>query len=180
MLIAFAGLSGAGKSTAIAYLAARGFGTAHYAGLTLLEELDRRGLQQTPDNERIVREELRASHGMAVFAERALPALKAGLTTDRILLDAVYCPEERDCYLDSFGDDFVILSIMAPFEIRAKRLLARADRPITQDKLAARDALELEQFRLSDVLESASHTLTNVGNLHQFEQALDDLRLRLG
>jgi dephospho-CoA kinase len=179
MLIGLAGLSGAGKSTAIAHLSAQGFGTGYYAGATLVDELVRRGLPQIPDNERAVRKELRDAHGMAVFAERALPALKARMADGHVLLDAVYCPEERDCYRNAFGENFAILAIAAPFDIRSARLLVRLVRPITSDQLAARDELELGRFDLGSVLEIASHTLYNVGTLNQFEQALDDLRLRL-
>lgn len=179
MLIGLAGLSGSGKSTAIAHLSAQGFGTGHYAGATLVDELVRRGLRQTADHEGAVRKELRDAHGMAVFAERALPALKAKMADGHVLLDAVYCPEERDCYRNAFGENFAILAIIAPFDIRSARLLKRPDRPITPDQLAARDALELGRFDLSSVLEIATHTLSNVGALKQFEQALDNLRLRL-
>lgn len=179
MLIGLAGLSGAGKSTAIAYLSAQGLGTGHYAGTTLIEELARRGLAPTPDHERAVRKELRESCGMAVFAERALPALSARMSDGHVLLDAVYSPQERDCYRDAFGEEFAILAIVAPFEIRSARLLERPDRPSTADELAARDALELGGFRLGSVLESATHTVSNVGALDQFEQALDGLRLWL-
>jgi len=179
MLIGLAGLSGAGKSTAITLLSAQGFGTGHYAGATLVDELARRGLPQTPDHERAVRKELRDAHGMAVFAERALPTVKAKMADGHVLLDAIYCLEERDCYCNAFGENFAILAIVAPFDIRSARLLERPDRPIKPDQLAARDALELGQFDLGSVLESATHTLSNVDALNQFEQALDDLRLRL-
>jgi len=179
MLIGLAGLSGAGKSTAIAHLSAQGFGTGHYVGATLVDELVRRGLPQTPDHERAVRKELREAHGIAVFAERALPALKAKMANGHILLDAIYCPEERDCYRDAFGENFAILAIVAPFDIRSARLLERPDRPMTPEQLAERDALELERFDLGSVLQGATHTLSNVGALDQFEQALEDLRLRL-
>lgn len=170
MLIGLSGLSGAGKSTAIAHLSAQGFGTGYYAGATLVEELVRRGLPQIPDNERAVRKEMRDAHGMAVFAERALPAIKATMADGHVLLDAVYCPEERDCYRNAFGEHFTILAILAPFDIRSARVIKRPDRPITPDQLAARDALELGCFDLGSVLEIATHTLSNVGTLNQFEQ----------
>jgi dephospho-CoA kinase len=179
MLIGLAGLSGAGKSTAIAYLLAKGIGTGHYAGATLLDELALRGLTPTPSHERAVRKELRETYGMAVFAERALPALSARMSYGHVLLDAVYCPEERDCYHDAFGEHFVILAIVAPFEVRSARLLGRPDRPITPDELVKRDALELGGLRVGSVMESATHTLSNVGTLDQFEQALDSIRLWL-
>lgn len=179
MLIGLAGLSGAGKSTAIAHLSGRGFGIGYYAGATLVEELVRRGLPQTPDHERAVRKELREAHGMAVFAERALPVLKARMADGHVLLDAVYCPEERDCYRNAFGENFAVLAIVAPFDIRSARLLKRSDRPTTPDQLAARDTLELARFDLGSVMEIATHTLSNVGTLNQFEQALDDLPLWL-
>jgi dephospho-CoA kinase len=175
VLIALTGLAGAGKSTAIAHLESGGIGTRYYAGSALSEEIVRRGLAQTPDNERTVREELRQTFGMAVFAERALPYLLEHCGAQTALLDAIYCVEEYDCYRAHFGARLMLIAVTAAPVIRHARLAGRPDRPIAPDKAHDRDRFELTKLRIGQVIDAADHTIENESSLAEFKQALDVL-----
>jgi dephospho-CoA kinase len=151
-LIGFAGLSGAGKSTAAQYLVRRGFGTYYYAGDVLSKAITERGLEQNPDNERMVRQVLRTDHGMAIFAEKALSHLGERCSREIILLDAIYCPEEHEFYSAALGDRLKVIAISTSFDIRAARLQNRTCRPMPTEKLFERDKLELERLRMGELL----------------------------
>jgi dephospho-CoA kinase len=179
MLIGLTGLAGAGKSTAIAHLESGGIGTCYYAGSVLREEIMRRGLGQTPDNERTVREELRKAFGMAVFAERALAHLLVRCGGQTTLLDAIYCFEEYDCYRAHFGAGLVLIAVTASPVIRHARLASRPDRPIASAKAYDRDRFELTKLRIGQVIDAADHTIENESSLEEFKQALDVLACRL-
>lgn len=175
MLVAFAGPSGAGKTTAIEHLERQGLGIRYYAGIILVDEITKRGLDRTPDNERRIRNEMRAEHGMAVFAEKALPTLLERCATETVFLDAIYCPEERECYSEAFGNRLAVIAITAEFAVRAARVSERPDRSLPRCKLQARDELEYGKFRLGDVISNATRTIENNGTLDEFKEALNML-----
>ena len=175
MLLAFAGLAVAGKATAIGIFERIGFGRRFYAGQVLRDEVERRGLALTPQNEREIRTNLRDQRGMDVFARLAYPSLSEIICSGPVLLDAIYCVEERDFYRDSFDTSLQVLAIGASRETRADRLATRKERPIGTDDLACRDALELGQYRLADVTSSADHIIDNESSLSQFEEILRGL-----
>lgn len=175
MLLAFAGLAGAGKTTAINILERLGFGRRFYAGQVLRDEVERLGLALTPQNEREVRTGLRDQRGMDVFARLAYPLISEMICSGPVLLDAIYCVEEREFYHDSFGINLQVLAIEACPDTRADRLAAREERPIGIDDLARRDALELGRYRLAEVIGSADHVVDNEGNLNQLEEVLRGL-----
>lgn len=175
MLIGFAGFAGSGKSTAIDYLVRKNLATSYYAGSILVEELAKRELTHTPDTERSVREALRSEYGMAVFAERSLPHLIKRCARETVLLDAIYCPEECECYLAAFGDRLKVIAVSTLFETRAARLASRPQRPLSTQMLIERDRLERERFRMDEVINRANHKISNDNSLTQFERSLDGL-----
>ena len=180
MLLALAGLAGAGKTTVIGILERLGFGHRFYAGQVLRDEVERRGLVLTPQNERVVRTDLRDQRGMDVFARLAYPSLSHMICSGPVLLDAIYCVEERDFYRESFGTSMQVLAIRACRETRANRLALREERPIGIDDLAHRDALELGRYRLADVTSSADLIIDNEDSLSQLEEVLRGLIPLLG
>ena len=77
-LIAVVGMSGSGKSVASDYLESIGFKKIYFGGV-VLTELKNRGMEDTPDNEKFVREDLRREYGMAAMAIKLLPEIKESI-----------------------------------------------------------------------------------------------------
>ena len=173
MLIALAGFSGAGKTTAIAYLTSMGFGEPYYAGSIVHAELSRRQLAVTPESERNIRAELRQTFGMGVFAERAAPELRRLCVSSPVLLDAVYCPDELELYKADFGEQLVTVAIEAAFNVRAPRVAAREERPIPFEKLRLRDKFEVTMLRLDEVIAAADLRIANEHSLDEFQKSLN-------
>jgi dephospho-CoA kinase len=175
MLLALVGLAGAGKTTAIRILESKGVGSRYYAGQVVQDALRSRGLQITPANEKSVRSELRKDGGMDVFAKLALPMIREQSRLGTVLLDAVYCVEERDFYRATFGVDLKIVAVNTMQQIRAERLAFRADRPISIEDLTIRDSLELSSYRIGEVIETADYSIGNNGPLSELETALGQI-----
>lgn len=72
MLIAVAGLAGAGKTTAIDHLESLRAGRQVYVGELVLNEVRARGLEVNPENENLVRLDLRHTRGPEAFAALVL------------------------------------------------------------------------------------------------------------
>ena len=181
MLIALAGLAGAGKSTVVDWLERRGAGVRIYVGSFVTAEVSRRGLAITPANEKRIRDEIRSDEGMEALARRALPAVRDVILSGRTaLIDAIYCAEERAFYEQDLAGRLVCLAIETSAAIRAARLARRNDRPMSPGDLSDRDAYELDRLGLGTVLSTAQHTLSNDGTLGDLEETLQRFLISLG
>lgn len=175
MLIAVAGLAGAGKTTAVEHLEAAGVGRQIYVGAYIQAELGRRNLPLTAENERFVRDDMRRLFGRDVFAKMVVTELGDAASNQHLLLDAIYAREEADCYRQGLGVRVVILGLDAGFNLRAERLARRPDRPLTREELRERDAYECETLRVHEIVAGADHRLSNEGDLASFRGVLEAL-----
>jgi dephospho-CoA kinase len=116
MLIAVAGLAGAGKTTAIDHLESLGAGKRVYVGGLVLDEVRARGLQVTPENQKLVRLDLRRARGPDAFAVLAAPLVRDILSSGaNVLLDAIFCVEEYRYFRQLCADPVLLLAISASF-----------------------------------------------------------------
>ena len=69
IIVAVVGLCGAGKSEATQVFLDNDFARVYFGDATF-EEMKRQNLPLTPENERKVREELRAKNDMAIYAKK--------------------------------------------------------------------------------------------------------------
>ena len=61
-IIAIVGMSGSGKSVAVDYLTEKGYPKVYFGGM-ILKEMEKRGIEITPENERKFKEEIREREG---------------------------------------------------------------------------------------------------------------------
>jgi dephospho-CoA kinase len=171
-VVAVSGLSGAGKSTAIRYLARRTSGELFYLGATVLRVVRDRGLPETSASEQTVRAELRDQHGRACLVILEADRIKGVLSEGRyVLVDAVYCVEEFD-YLSQLANGIFLIGIETSFETRLARLGARRVRPMTKAQLKERDSMDVTSLKNSDVLAKASVRISNEGSIAELNRAL--------
>src|SRR6218665_2545543 len=90
-IVAFVGLSGSGKSVAAEYLSGRGYPKVYFGGV-VLDEVKRRGLELTQENEQPIREELRAKEGKDFIVNRIIAQIKdlVDAGQHRIVADGLY------------------------------------------------------------------------------------------
>jgi dephospho-CoA kinase len=171
-IIAVSGACGAGKSTAVNYLARMTGGEVVYFGATVLRVVRERALPETSASEQIVRIELRDQHGPAYLAMLEAEPMKAILAEGRhVFVDAIYGVEEFD-YLSRLAADFFLMGIDASFGTRLARLAVRAVRPMTEPQLRERDAVDLTRLKTGNVLAKAGIRIDNEGSMAEFEDAL--------
>jgi dephospho-CoA kinase len=168
-------MPGAGKTLCAKHLEARGFFQFRFGGI-ITDEVSRRGWDINPDNERIVREEIRANEGMDAIARRALPLLKTALIThDSIVIDGLYSFSEYKLLRPEFGGAMVIIAIACPRGIRYQRLTERPDRPLTPQEAERRDYLEIENLEKGGPIAIADYTLVNDRQPEDLLNLLDSL-----
>ncbi|WP_267641454.1 AAA family ATPase [Haloarchaeobius amylolyticus] len=121
---------------------------------------------------------LREENGPAAIAERSLPMIREELEdSDTVLVDGLRSGVELDAFREEFGDDFVLVSIEAPFEVRKERLADRG-RDKGEDEggesLEARDERE-RGFGMDDAMARADVVIDNTDTLATFRTKITAL-----
>jgi dephospho-CoA kinase len=170
--LALVGMPGAGKTLCARHLEMRGYFQYRF-GSIVVDEVVRRGWPIKPENERIVREEIRANEGMDAIARRALPHLKMALTEhNSVVIDGLYGFSEYKMLRQELGADMVVVAIISPRWLRYSRLASRPERPLTAEEAEARDYQEVEKLEKGGPIALADFTLLNA---RQPEDLLADL-----
>lgn len=177
--LALVGMPGAGKSLCASHLNERGFFTYRF-GQIVVDEVARRGLPLNPQNERLVREDLRAKEGINAIAQRSLPHLHKALKThNSIIIDGLYGFGEYKLLQQGLGASMVVLAIVASRPLRYGRLAKRPERPLTADEALERDIREIENLEKGGPIAIADYTLLNDGTAQELLAQLDTLLLTL-
>ncbi|XVH30267.1 AAA family ATPase [Haloferacaceae archaeon DSL9] len=117
---------------------------------------------------------LREEEGVAAIAERSLPLVRDALAdADAVLVDGLRSMAEVDRFEAAFGDAFVLVSVEAPFDVRAERLANRGRDSSDNDleRLRARDERELG-FGMGEVIDNADVRVENTDSLESFRRAI--------
>lgn len=174
-VLALVGMPGSGKTLCAQHLKALGYYQFRFGGI-VVGEVEQRGLAVTPENERTVREELRARHGMAAMARLALPHLHEALRQhSSVIIDGLYSFSEYKLLRQELGEPMIVVAIIAPRWLRYQRLAQRPERPLTPEEAEARDWQEVETLEKGGPIALADYTLLNDGRPEELLASLDAL-----
>jgi dephospho-CoA kinase len=169
------GLPGSGKGEAAAVAREAGIPVVTM-GDVIREACRDRGLDPEEHHGSVARA-LREEEGETAIAERSLPHIEAALEgSETVLVDGLRSPAEVARFEDDFGDDFVLVSVEAPFETRAERLADRGrdDSDLDREALRNREERELG-FGMGEVMDHADVTVENTGSLEAFHERIRGL-----
>lgn len=173
--LALVGMPGAGKTLCAKHLERQGFFQFRF-GSIITDEVSRRGWEINPDNERIIREEIRANEGMDAIARRALPLLKNALTShDCVVIDGLYSFSEYKLLQPEFEGQLIVVAIACSRHLRYQRLSQRKERPLTPQEAEKRDILEIENLEKGGPIAIADYTLLNNADADHILSQLDGL-----
>jgi dephospho-CoA kinase len=114
-------MAGAGKSEAARFFELNGYKRIRFGDITDTEIL-KRGLEINEDNERVVRETLRREHGMAAYAVLNRPGIDRALDDSPVVIDGLYSWEEYKSLKQHYGQNLVVVAVIASPAIRHHRL----------------------------------------------------------
>lgn len=172
-VIGTVGLPGSGKGEAAAVAREAGVPVVTM-GDVIRRECRARGLDPAEHHGRVATA-LREEGGPAAVAERSLPLIEDALDgSDAVLVDGLRSPAEADRFEAAFGDDFVLVSIEAPFEVRMVRLADRGRDATDADAERLRDRDERELgFGTGEVMDRADVTVENAASLGAFRDRIE-------
>ena len=171
------GLPGSGKGELAAVAREAGVPVVTMGDVIRQACRDRGGDPSTDHGE--VAKALREENGPAAIAERSLPRVRDAITEtdiDTVVVDGLRSMVEVEAFREAFGEEFLIVSIEAPFDLRAERLAERGRDSSDTDLEALRDRDKRELgFGMGEVMEAADVHIDNSDSLETFRTSVREL-----
>lgn len=176
-IIGTVGLPGSGKGE-VATVAREAGIPVVTMGDVIREECRNRGLDFKEHHGRIAKA-LREEEGETAIASRCVPKVREALADsdgEVVLVDGLRSMAEVRTFVEEFGEDFLLLSVEAPFDLRAERLVDRGREAtdLDREKLREREERELG-FGMGEVMDHADVTLDNTRSLETFRRTVRTL-----
>jgi dephospho-CoA kinase len=175
-VIGFVGLPGSGKSEAAAVAEEHGIPVVTM-GDVIRAECRERGLDPASEHGKVA-QALREENGPGAIADRSLPIIESELTdSEAVVVDGIRSDVEVDRFEEAFGDQFRLVRIEAPFEIRQERLNLRgrdAGGDEGGEPLEDRDRRELD-FGMGKAMERAEVAVENTASLEAFRDRITEI-----
>lgn len=179
-ILAFVGLAGSGKSTAVEYFTEKGFPKVYFGGV-ILEAMKEAGIERTADSERTFREAFREEHGKDAVVNRIIEQINnlahAGQRT--IIADGLYTWTEYKALKRAFPGELTVVAVVAPRHIRYHRLSQRPERPFNSTEAYERDTSEIENLEKGGPIAIADHFVINDGSREDLGAKLQELQREL-
>lgn len=169
-VIGTVGLPGSGKGEFAAVAEDAGVPVVVMGDVIRAETRDR-GLDPAEHHGQVA-QDLRREYGPGAIAERTLPRVREELQRhDTVVIDGIRSDAEVERFQSAFGEAFRLISIEAPFEVRAERVGARGrdQTDANGESLRERDQRELG-FGMDEAMEEADITIDNTGSLETFRE----------
>jgi len=176
-IIAFVGLAGSGKSTAVEYLTEKNIPKVYFGGI-FYEAMKEAGL--TPgdwDTENTFRKEIREREGKDFIANRAVKQLQDLIDAGqhRLIADGLYSWTEYRILKRAFPGELTVIAVVAPKKLRHHRLANRPERPMTAQQADERDWSEIENVEKGGPIAIADYFLMNDHDLRKLHDQLDSV-----
>ncbi|NEU55285.1 AAA family ATPase [Halorussus sp. MSC15.2] len=115
---------------------------------------------------------LREENGPDAIAQRSLPVVEEALEeSDTVLVDGIRAGVEVKRFEEAFGDAFTLVSIEAPFEVRAERVQSRGRDATDAETLRERDERE-RGFGMDEAIARADAAIDNTATLEAFHEKI--------
>ena len=180
-ILAIVGMCGSGKSTAIDYLTERKIPKIYFGGV-ILKGMEEAGLEDTPENEKKFREEIREKEGKDFVVKRVVKEAKSLIEAGqkRIVLDGLYSWTEYKILRQEFPTEMTVIAIVVPKALRRKRIAERPVRPLTAQEAADRDKAEIENLEKGGPIAIADYYVDNSGTIKEFHEKFGALCKEIG
>lgn len=178
LILAVVGMPASGKSEVLKLLEKKyNFFHLYYGDITF-DEIKKRGMEITQDNEKLVREELRSGGDLSVYSKLLLPKIENAIETGykNILLESMYNIYEYEYIKDFYGDRLKVLAIHADRDVRMERIKNRKERSLNEDELQKREIAEAKNLQKGSVIAYADfHYINNGSDMDKFKTDIEDL-----
>ena len=173
-IVAFVGLAGSGKSSAVDYLTEKGYPKIYFGGI-IYKAMEEAGVEITWESQQIFREEIREREGKDFIVKRAVKEARGLIDAGqkRIILDGLYTWSEYKILKHEFPGEITVIAIVTPKHLRKQRMANRPERPMTSEEVDQRDWAEIENIEKGGPIAIADHFIHNEGSLEKLHGEID-------
>ncbi len=173
-IVAFVGLAGSGKSSAVDYLTEKGYPKIYFGGI-LYKAMEEAGIEITWESQQTFREEIREREGKDFIVKRAIKEARGLIDAGqkRIILDGLYTWSEYKILKHEFPGEITVIAIVTPKHLRKQRMANRPERPMTSEEVDQRDWSEIENIEKGGPIAIADHFIHNEGSLEKLHAEID-------
>ena len=184
-IVALVGLPGSGKTEAGKVFIGHGFEYVRF-GQVVLDEVLKRGLEVNEKNERSVREQMRAEHGMDVMAKFLVPVFDRLVEKKNVIADGLYSWEEYKLLKEKYGEKLLVLALYSNPGTRYRRLASperKYDpakdkkaiyRSYTAEEAKSRDYAQIENLHQAGPIAMADATIINEGSVEELKAGVEE------
>lgn len=175
-LLAIVGMAGSGKSVIIDYLTNRGIPKSYFGGMNL-KEMTKRGIEITPENEKLFRKQIREEEGNDWVVRQVIAEVNDLIAAGqkRIVLDGLYSWTEYKVLKHEFPGELTVIAVVAPRDLRYQRLADRPERPFDAEAARERDYHEIETIEKGGPIAIADYYLINDGKVEDLYAQLEPI-----
>ena len=175
-LLIVVGMAGCGKSVVVDYFKQKNWQVIYFGGVTM-KEVKKRNLPVNQTSEKMVREELRQTHGMEAYAKLEFPNVKKALSQGLTIIDGLYSWSEYKFLRENIDIPIILLAVYTPKKLRYKRLAERKFRGLNNMEAELRDSAEIENLEKGGPIAIADQIIVNDGSLEKLHSDLDKFLL---
>lgn len=177
-IVAIVGMCGSGKSEVTNLFLKNNYQRVYFGDVTF-DEMKRRNLALNWENEKLIREEFRASGDMGIYAKLNAPKIKELYKKGNVVVESLYSWSEYKYLKEIYGDDFFVVAVVTDRGLRESRLSIREKRPMTVEDIKIRDYSEIENLEKGGPIVIADFYIKNNGTydemINQTQQIIDNL-----
>lgn len=173
-IIALVGMSGSGKSVAVDFLTDKGYPQVYFGGM-IYKEMEKRGIERTPESEKQFREMIRETEGKDWVVRQVIDDMKRLIEAGqkRIILDGVYSWTEYKILKHEFPNALTFIAIVLAKKIRFERVAKRVERPFNGDEIRERDWSEIEKLEKGGPIAMADYFVLNEGTKEEMVKKIE-------
>lgn len=173
-IVAFVGLAGSGKSTAVDHLTEKGYPKVYFGGI-IYKAMEEAGIDITWESQQVFREEIREREGKDFVVKRVVKEVRdlIGAGQHRIILDGLYTWSEYKILKHEFPGEMSVIAVVTPKHMRKARLARRPERPMTSVEVDQRDWSEIENLEKGGPIAIADYYIMNDGDMERFYKQID-------
>lgn len=181
-ILAFVGLTGSGKTTAVSYFTEKGYPKVYFGGMAY-DIMKERGIEIGEHNEKTFRVDIRKELGEDVYAKRAIDQTEhlVGAGQHRIVYDGIYTWDEFKTLKHQYPGELIVVAVVGPKQLRYARLENRHDdRPQDTKTSSERDYTEIETIGKAGPIAAADYFVVNDGSLEDLYKQFDAIARETG
>jgi len=173
-VVAFVGLAGSGKSSAVEYLTAKGIPKIYFGGV-IYKAMEEAGIEITWESQKKFREDIREREGKDFVVKRVIKEahdlIAAG--QHKIVLDGLYSWSEYKILKHEFPGAMTVIAIVTPKHERKARMAKRPERPMSSEEVDERDWAEIENLEKGGPIAIADYFVHNDKDLDWLHEQLN-------